>query len=275
MPLPIRPLAVVTGASTGIGFELAKCCALNGFDLIVAADEPSINQAAKVFERYGRSAQPVEADLATEAGVDRLYAATMGRPVEALLANAGRGLGNSFLEQDFCRVRHVIDTNITGTIYLIRRVGKDMHARGRGRIMITGSIAGFVPGAYSAVYNGTKAFLDSFSYALRAELKDSGVTVTCLMPGLTDTEFFERAQMQDTILSKSTKDDPAEVAAAGFQAMMRGHAGVVTGWKSRLQSAFVALTPPSVLAEQFGKRAQPGRQQASTSRAAVVERAPH
>ena len=95
-------------------------------------------------------------------------------------------------------MRHVIDTNITGTIYLIQKVGRDMQARGQGRILITGSIAGFMPGSFQAVYNGTKAFIDSFSFALRNELKDSGVTVTCLMPGETDTEFFERADMMDT-----------------------------------------------------------------------------
>ncbi|MBV9211683.1 MAG: SDR family NAD(P)-dependent oxidoreductase, partial [Acidobacteria bacterium] len=187
-----RQLAIVTGASTGIGYELAKCCAENGFDLIVAADEPEINQAAEDFRQFGVEVSAVEADLATIEGNDKLYAATQGRAVDALLANAGRGLGRAFLDQNFEEVRHVIDTNVTGTVYLIQKIGRDMRARGQGRILITGSIAGFMPGTYQAVYNGTKAFLDSFSFALRAELKDTGVTVTCLMPGATETEFFER-----------------------------------------------------------------------------------
>ena len=140
----------------------------------------------------------VNADLATVEGVDTLYPAAKGRPIDALLANAGHGLGKGFLDQDFDEVRHVVDTNITGTLYLIQKVGRDMRTRRQGRILITGSIAGFMPGTYQAVYNGTKAFLDSFSFALRHELNDTGVTVTCLMPGATDTEFFERADMLDT-----------------------------------------------------------------------------
>ena len=130
--------------------------------------------------------------------VDRLYAAIKGRPVEALLANAGHGLGHGFLDQNFDEVRHIIDTNITGTLYLIQRVGRDMRARDRGRILITGSVAGFMPGSFQAVYSGTKAFINSFSFALRNELQDTGVTVTCLMPGATETEFFARADMLDT-----------------------------------------------------------------------------
>src|SRR4051812_40188218 len=164
-----RPLAVVTGASTGIGYELAKCCAQNGFDLVVAADEPKIMHAASDFRALGGIVEALEADLATLDGVERLYDSVrrMNRPVEALLANAGRGLGKAFLDQDFADIRHVIDTNITGTAYLIHKVGRDMRARGDGKILITGSIAGLMPGTYQAVYNGSKAFLDSFSYALR------------------------------------------------------------------------------------------------------------
>src|SRR3954454_12094888 len=177
-----RPLAVVTGASAGIGYELAKICARNGFDLLIAADQPEIHDAAQEFRRLGVEVEAVEADLATMEGVDRLYTAARGRPVEVLLANAGHGLGGAFLDQDFSQARHVIDTNITGTIYLVQKVGRDMRARRAGRILLTGSIAGFMPGAFQAVYNGTKAFIHSFSFALRNELKDTGVTVTCLMP---------------------------------------------------------------------------------------------
>ena len=253
-----RPLALVTGASTGIGYELAKCCAEHGFDLLVAADEPEIHGAAEAFRALGVEVAAVEADLATLEGVDKLYSAAGGRPVEALLANAGRGLGKGFLDQDFNEVRHVVDTNITGTIYLIQKVGNDMRARGRGRILITGSIAGFIPGTYQAVYNGTKAFLDSFSFALRAELKETGVTVTCLMPGATETEFFERADMEDTKVGQQKKDDPADVARTGFDAMMSGEGDVVTGWKNKLQSAIASVTPSGVLAEMHRKMAEPG-----------------
>lgn len=258
MATKTRPLAIVTGASTGIGYELAKCCARDGFDLIVAADEPEINQAAQDFRQLGVEVEAVEADLATIEGNDQLYAATKGRPVDALLANAGRGLGHAFLDQSFDDVRHVVDTNVTGTIYLIQKVGREMRARGQGRILITGSIAGFMPGTYQAVYNGTKAFLDSFSFALRAELKDTGVTVTCLMPGATETEFFERADMLDTKVGQQEKDDPAEVAKTGYDAMMKGEGDVVSGWMNKLRSAIALVTPSGILAEQHRKMAAPG-----------------
>ncbi len=253
-----RPLAVVTGASSGIGYELAKCCAQNGFDLVVAADEPAINDAAQAFRQLGAAVDAVEADLATTEGVDKLYGATRGRPVDALFANAGRGLGRGFLDQDFDEARRVVETNITGTIYLLQRVGKDMRARGRGRILITGSIAGFMPGTYQAVYNGTKAFLDSFSFALRHELKDTGVSVTCLMPGATETEFFERADMMDTKVGQAKKDDAAEVAKTGFDAMMRGDGDVVSGWMNKLRTAIASVAPAGVMAEMHRGMAAPG-----------------
>ena len=155
-----RPFAIVTGASTGIGLELAKCCAREGFDLLIAADEPEIDNAAATIRDIGANVAAVQADLSTTQGVDRLCAAAAGRPVDALLANAGRGLGRAFLDQDFKRARLVIDTNVTGTVYLIHKVGNDMRRRNAGKILITGSIAGFIPGSFQAVYNGTKAFLE-------------------------------------------------------------------------------------------------------------------
>ena len=253
-----RPLAIVTGASAGIGYELARICAENGFDLVIAADQPKIQEAARDLRALGAAVEAVEADLATLEGVDRLYAATGGRPVEALLANAGHGLGRAFLEQDFTKVRHVVDTNITGTIYLIQKVGRDMRARGHGRILITGSIAGFTPGTYQAVYNVTKAFIDSFAFALRHEVKEQGITVTCLMPGATETEFFERADLMDTKIGQSKKDDPADVARTGFDAMMRGDGDVVSGWHNKLRTAIASVTPAGMHAEQHRKKAEPG-----------------
>jgi short-subunit dehydrogenase len=258
MPLDTRPLAIVTGASAGIGYELAKRCAENGFDLLIAADEPAINHAAQDLRQLGVAVEAVEADLATREGVDRLYGAAKGRPVEALLANAGRGLGEGFLDQDFGDVRRVVDTNITGTLYLIQKVGRDMRAQGRGRILITGSIAGFIPGTYQAVYNGTKAFLDSFAFALRHEVKETGVTVTVLMPGATETDFFERADMMDTKVGQAKKDDPADVAKTGFDAMMRGDGDVVSGWHNKLQTAIASVTPAGVLAKMHERTAAPG-----------------
>jgi short-subunit dehydrogenase len=250
--------AIVTGASSGIGYELAQVCAREGYDLLVAADTAGIDQAAEAFRTHGVLVDALFVDLATLDGVDRLYAAAQGRKVDALLANAGHGLGGGFLEQNFDDVRHVIDTNVTGTIYLVQKVARDMRSRGGGRILITGSIAGFMPGTYQAVYNGTKAFIDSFSFALRAELKDTGVTVTCLMPGATETDFFARADLLDTKVGQSAKDDPADVAKVGFDAMMRGDGDIVSGWKNKLFSAIANITPAGILAEQHRKMAEPG-----------------
>ena len=257
MNLP-RPLAVVTGASTGIGYELALVCAKNGFDLVVAADEPQIEEAAEAFKAFAGRVITVQADLATTEGNDKLIAAIGERPVDALLANAGTGLGGPFLDQDFVRVRQIVDTNITGTIYLIQRIGAQMRDRGEGRILITGSIAGFMPGSFQAVYNGSKAFLDSFSFAIRNELKDTGVTVTCLMPGATETDFFERADMLDTKLATQKKQDAAEVAEIGFKAMMKGLGDVVTGWQNKLQSAIANVIPAGVTAQMHRRMAEPG-----------------
>ncbi|HYC57384.1 MAG TPA: SDR family NAD(P)-dependent oxidoreductase [Candidatus Binatia bacterium] len=253
-----RPLAIVTGASSGIGLELARCCAEKGYDLIIAADGFGLEEAAESLRQSGVSVEALDVDLATIEGVDQLCEATHGRPVEALLANAGHGLGRAFLDQDFDDIRHVIDTNVTGTLYLIHTIGRRMRDAGNGKILITGSVAGFIPGTFQAVYGGTKGFLNLFSFALRNELKDSGVTVTCLMPGATETEFFKRADMLDTSVGAGDKDDPADVARVGFDAMMNGEGDVVTGWSNKLMTTAANVTPSGVLAEVHRKMAEPG-----------------
>lgn len=253
-----RPLALVTGASSGIGLELARQCANNGFDLVIASDDGQIETAAVVFRELGAEVVAIDVDLAAAEGVARLVAAVGGRPVDALLANAGVGLANGFLDQNFGDVETVVATNVTGTLRLIHAVGRGMRARGQGRILITGSIGGFVPGSYHAVYNATKAFLNNFSFALRDELTDTGVTVTCLMPGPTETNIFDRAGLQDTKAAELKKDDPAAVAAVGFKAMMDGEGDVVSGWKSKLIAAAANITPSSVLAAVHGRGAKPG-----------------
>lgn len=261
-----RPFAVVTGASSGIGLELARCCAEDGYDLLLAADEADINDAARELSEYGTEVRAIQADLATIEGVDQVVAAIGDRPVDALLANAGRGLGQAFLDQDFDAVRRVLDTNVTGTIALVHEVGREMRARGDGRILITGSIAGYIPGSYQAVYNATKAFLDSFSYALRDELADSGVTVTCLMPGPTDTEFFARAGLLDTGYGAGPKDDAETVARLGYEAMQRGKPAIVTGMKNRMQVAMTNVMPEAALARMHRRQAAPGTAQSARAR---------
>ena len=244
--------AIVTGASTGIGAELAKLAAADGYDLLLAADTPFTDAPA--------GAKTLDVDLSTLEGVDKLLAEAGGRQVDLLCANAGHGLGRAFLDQSPDDWKHVVDTNITGTVYLLQQVLKDMVARNDGKVLVTGSIAGYIPGSFQAVYNGTKAFVDSFVAAIQNEIKDAdGVTLTNLMPGPTETEFFERGDMMDTSVGTDPKkEDPADTAKNGWDALMSGKASVVSGWKNKLQAATANITPNAVLAEQHRHMAEPG-----------------
>ena len=256
-----RPLAVVTGASSGIGLELARCALADGCDLIVAADEPAIHDVAAQLRQTGANATAVEADLGTEHGVAALWDEIGDRPVDYFAANAGRGLGRAFLEQDWDEIEAVIHVNITGTTALLHRAVHHMRPRGAGRILIVGSIAGLMPGSYQAVYNATKAYLDTLSWGIRDELKDSGVSVTCLMPGPTDTEFFARAHMEDTPIGEDdSKADPAKVANAGWRAMKRGGSGVTPGFMNKVQATLAGVLPAEMLAKMHRDMAEPEEQ---------------
>lgn len=250
-------LAIVTGASSGIGRELARLAAEDGYDLIVAADTPLVDAAAEL-KASGIDVESVETDLSSFEGVDRLLAACRGRPIDVLFANAGHGLGHGFLDQDPAEWRHVIDTNITGTVYLLQKVLREMVSRNAGRVLITGSIAGHMAGSFQAVYNGTKAFIDSFADAIHNELKDTDVVVTCLKPGATDTEFFARAHMEDTKVGRAEKDDPADVARTGYDALMKGERSVIYGVKNKLQVAAASVLGGGFSAEAHRKQAEPG-----------------
>lgn len=267
--------AIITGASTGIGFELAHLAAKDGYDLLIVADETLIVAAANDLRARGATVDAIEADLSTIEGVDSVLAATNGRRVDLLCANAGRGLGHGFLDQDVADWRRVIDTNVTGTLYLLQKVLKEMVAYNGGKVLVTGSIAGFIPGSFQAVYNGTKAFIDNFTDALRNEIKESqGVTLTTLMPGPVETEFFARADMLDTSVGADPKkSDPADVAKDGWDALMDGKASVVSGWKNKVQATLANVTPASLLAEQHRKMAEPGS--ADPEDVAQVERIDH
>jgi uncharacterized protein len=251
-------LAIVTGASTGIGRALAACAAAARYDLILVADEPLIHAAAADLGTHDVRIDAVEADLSSPEGIDRLLTAANGRPIDVLCANAGTGMGGLFMRQDFATWRHIVDTNITGTLLLVQRVLADMLTRETGRVLVTGSIAGYVPGPFNAVYNATKAFIDNFTEALRDELKDvDGVTLTTLMPGATDTAFFARAGMLDTAVGQSEKADPAKVAKDGWEAMMAGKGHIVSGWTNKLQVAGSGVLPQSMLAQLHRGMAEP------------------
>jgi len=228
-PSSTRPLALVTGASTGIGLELARQFASGGFDLVVTAEEAELAPAAASLREVGGEVLAVQADLRAPDGVQRVWAAVQerGRPLEAAALNAGIGAGRSFVEQSLDEVLSVIDLNVRSTAHLAHLVLRDMVARDRGRVLFTSSIAATMPGPNQAVYNATKSFVQSLAEALQGELTDSAVTVTSLMPGPTATDFFARSGLTDTPLGRGPQDDPADVARQGFEALMAGKRRVV------------------------------------------------
>jgi short-subunit dehydrogenase len=252
-----RKLAVITGASSGIGLEIAKLAGKDGYDLIVAADTPFV-EAGPALKDLGANVEQVEGDLATQNGLDQLLQRIGDRPVDVLVANAGHGLGHGFLDQSPAEWQHVINTNITGTLLLIQPIVRRMVQRGEGKVLITGSIAGHLAGSFQAVYNGSKAFIDSFAAALNEEIKDSGVTVTCLKPGATETNFFHRAELDDTKVGQAKKDDPADVAKAGWDAMQKGEPAVIYGLKNKMQVAAAGMMTDAATAKLHRAQAEPG-----------------
>ena len=253
--------AIVTGASSGIGLELARQFAQHGFDLLIVADSAKITEAASALRNTGASVEEARIDLAKPDGVDEFYGIirASGRPVDAIALNAGVGAGGDFvrgtsLEADL----NVIDLNIRSTVHLAKLVLKDMVARGQGKVLFTSSIASTMPGTFNAVYNASKAFVQSFAQAIRNELKDTGVTITALMPGATETNFFHRADMDDTKVGRSEKDDPADVAKTGFEALMAGDDHVVAGsFKNKVQATMAHVLPDTMTAEMHRKQAEP------------------
>jgi short-subunit dehydrogenase len=257
-----RQLAVVTGASSGIGFELAKVFAEEGYDLVVAAEDEELEPAARELERIGGGVEAVRVDLSRPEGVEELFLrmTASGRSIDALALNAGIGAGGDFArETSLAKELRLIDLNVRSTVHLCKLAVGDMVERDEGRILFTSSVASTMPGAYQAVYNASKSFVQSFAEAIRNELKETNVTITALMPGPTDTEFFERAEMEDTKVGAGEKDDPAQVARQGFDALMAGKEKVVGGsLKNKVQTAVAGVIPDSMKAEMHRKMAEPG-----------------
>jgi short-subunit dehydrogenase len=257
-----RPLALVTGASSGIGRELAKQFAEHGFDLIVAAEDVELDDAVEELRGMGATVAPVSVDLTQRADVERLVAAVRGagRPLDAAALNAGVGVGGAFVDTDLDAELGIVELNCASTVHLGKRVAQDMVARGQGRILFTSSVVSQAPAPFQAVYGASKAFVHMLALALREELKDTGVTVTALLPGPTDTEFFDRAGMQDTRVGASdAKDDPAQVARQGFEALMDGEAQVLGGsLASRAMGAISRVSPDALVAKANRKLSEPG-----------------
>ncbi|MGX6607940.1 SDR family NAD(P)-dependent oxidoreductase [Micromonosporaceae bacterium Da 78-11] len=254
--------AVVTGASSGIGYELARKLAEHGYDLMIIAEDEGIELAAANLRRDGENqVTAVRADLAGAAGVEQAFAAieATGRDVDAIALNAGRGIGGEFVGgTELADELNVIDVNVTSTVHLAKLVLPGMVARKAGRVLFTSSIASMMPGTYQAVYNASKSFVQSFAEALRAEIKDTGVTVTALMPGPTDTNFFHRAEMDDTRVGAGAKDDPALVAKQGIEALLDGKEKVNAGsLKTKVQAKASKVMPDAAKAEMHRRMAEP------------------
>jgi short-subunit dehydrogenase len=254
-----RPLAVVTGASSGIGLELAQCFADGGFDLLLTALEADVSLVA---DRLGGevATRAVQADLSTVEGVETLLAEVraLGRPVDALALNAGTAQGGRFVETPLDGELETIRLNVESTVRLAKALLPAMVERGAGRVLVTSSTAATQPGPYYATYAASKSFLTSFAEAVRYELKDTGVTVTVLAPGPTDTDFFAQAGMEDTTVADSPKDDPADVARQGYEALMKGKDKVeVHSLKARMQTAAAAVLPDKAKAAMHAAYTKP------------------
>lgn len=246
---PSQGFAVVTGASSGIGRELAKRAAAAGFDLVLAADEPRIYDVAVELRQTGSIVDAMCVDLSTTQGVDDFvhFVKDLDRPVDLLMANAGIDHGGAFVEPDLSQTLAIIDTNVRGSVSVIHKIAQRMGARGAGKILVTASIVSVLPGPFHATYCASKAFLYSFSQALRYEMKEMGVSVTCLMPGVTETGVYERAGMQDTWVGRFRKADPAFVARVAFDALLSGKAVAVPGILNKIITCLAVVAPVALL----------------------------
>ncbi|OWK29835.1 SDR family NAD(P)-dependent oxidoreductase [Sphingomonas mucosissima] len=254
-----RPFAVVTGGSNGIGLELARELGERGHDLLIAAeDEQHLRDAAAQLASGGARVETYAGDLGTAEAVEGLHRAIGGRPVDVLCVNAGIGLGGPFAETDLATELQMIDLNVRGAVHLTKLVLRDMTARDSGRILFTSSIAATMPDPFEAVYGATKVFLRWFGEALRNELKDTGITVTVLMPSVTETDFFHRADMDDTRAGQANKDDPAVVAKAGVDALMAGKDKVIPTLKNKVVGAIADVLPDKAAAQIHRGLSEPG-----------------
>ena len=255
-------LAVVTGASNGIGYNLAKVFAENGYDLIINAEDAGIQTAASSLKTLGVSVTPVQADLATFDGCKQFWqqVESSGRTLDAIAINAGVGVGGLFAETDLQKEINIVRLNCESTIHIAKYAVQKMVAQGSGRILITSSIAAEMVAPKEAVYAASKAFDLSFAKSLRYELKDTGVTVTALQPGPTDTDFFNRADLGDTKAGTEGKkeSEPYDVAKQGFKALMDGEDHVYSAsWKTKLEGAVMGLVPDALVGKMHESMTEP------------------
>lgn len=255
--------AVITGASTGIGFELARQFGENGFDLLICSGSDEIFEAQKELEEMGFTVEAIKANLASYAGIENLYREIKKyeRAPDALAVNAGVGVGGSFIETSLNEEINLINLNIVSAVHLVKRVLPDMLDQNEGRILFTSSISSQMPSPFEAVYGASKAFITSFAESIRNEVKDSNISITIMMPGATNTNFFHRAHMDDTKAGAEMKydNDPAEVARQGFEALMAGKETVFAeSFLTKLQGRALKFLPEKFKASFHRKWSEPG-----------------
>jgi short-subunit dehydrogenase len=255
-------LAVVTGASSGIGYSLAKELAARDYDLVVCSAGDRLASAAQDFRSSGVSVTEVQADLATHQGVTSLWnqIKDLGRPIDIACLNAGVGVGGLFSETNLEEELNMINLNCTGTVQLAKYLTQHMVGRQAGKILFTASIAGEMVAPREAIYAASKAFVLSFAHSLRYELRDSGVTVTALQPGPTNTDFFQRAGMDNTEVGSKGKQEsqPADVAKEGIEALLAGKDHVYSASvKTKVEGMLANVIPGSAKAAMHEKMARP------------------
>lgn len=257
----MNKLAVITGSSRGIGFEIAKIFGENGYDLVINSETDLVFKAEKELKGLGYNVTAIKADLSTREGADDFFKRTMdhGGDLDSVVINAGFGVGGAFLETEIEREIQMMNLNMVYLTYLTKRFLTEMNRRESGKLLLTSSVAGEMPGPYYAVYAATKAFVQSFAEAIRYEMNElgTGITITALQPGATDTNFFARAGMENTNAGKGDKDDPRKVAEAGFEAMMNGDDHVVVGMKNKVMMAAGRIMPQTAQAKAQGQLTKP------------------
>lgn len=254
--------ALVTGATSGIGYELARVFAENGYNLILVArsQEELQTKSRELSAQYGIEAIPLPKDLFNPNAATELYEEVQakGITVNVLVNDAGQGVYGKFAESDLDRQLQIIQLNIVSLTTLTYLFLKDMLNRNEGKILQLGSVVSEIPATLQAVYGGTKAYVLSLTEALISEVKDTDVTLTVLQPGATDTDFFNKAGAQNSkiVEDKSKLSDPAEVAKDAYKALMKGDDKVVSGLKNKVQVAMSNIIPDTMLAEQMRKQSE-------------------
>jgi short-subunit dehydrogenase len=256
--------ALITGGTSGIGKELAKLFAKDQYNLIIVArDQGELDTTASELGTLGIKVETIAKDLSNMDDAFALCQEIGDRQVDVLVNDAGQGVYGLFKDNDIERELDIIHLNICATVILTKHFVQQMAARGEGKILNLGSIAGKVPGPWQAVYHATKAFVLSFTTAVREEMKDSGITFTALMPGITDTDFFNKAGMNDSkaLQAEGVKANPADVAKDGYDALMAGDDRIISGFGNKMQVNMANMMPDSAAAHGMYEQQEPVEQE--------------